>query len=107
MRKVLVRKKDQSEYIVEKKTVLSLVGPKSFIMNYRWNRADEDFPLEPWMRTVDKFYDHAKCLVDYPYTKTEILLCERKRKVIEARGFKYVIALPEMTQTEIWDKINE
>jgi hypothetical protein len=63
------------------------------LRNWKWPDADQDFPYEPQLRTVEKYYPLAKdgpLLVDEPSTESEMQDCERKRAAISRRGLRYV-----------------
>lgn len=79
--------------------------------NFRWVDAQDDFPAEPWLRTVDKFFDrtpYGPLLIDEPQTDLDEKACEdRKRPKLRARGLLYVILKKGMTLEEAIQAVSE
>ncbi len=63
--------------------------------NFRYPGAGEDFPVEPWYRTVAKYYPNTEfgpLFVDEPTTDLDVEKCiKRKAPKLHARGLLYVI----------------
>jgi hypothetical protein len=67
--------------------------------NFKFKGAEEAFPNEPAMRTVDQYFPYAvggELLVDSPVTERERKNCERKAVVLKKLGYKYLIVVPDM-----------
>ncbi len=86
------------------------------IRNWRWPGAVNDFTLEPWLRTVDRFYINAvggPLAVDEPRPRTGLGFedCRRKAKALFKRGIRYLVIEDGMSLTsallrlEQWDEM--
>ncbi len=75
-------------------------GTQYYIRNWKWSGAVEDFPNEPWMRCVDKFFPRAgvgPLAIDEPVMESEMVACERKAKALKKRGIRYLVLKEGMT----------
>lgn len=80
-----------------------LAGTPFYIRNWKWHGAVEDFPNEPWLRCVDKFYPKAQMgplAVDEPDLPQDMVACERKAKFMKKRNIRYLILKPGMSLQE-------
>lgn len=62
--------------------------------NFKYPNGETAFKHEPKLHTVDRHYPYAKggpLLVDAAFYEDEVRDCERKRKVIEASGLRYLV----------------
>lgn len=83
---------------------------QSSIYNRNWpiKNARMHFETEPLMRTVDKYYPHAKggpLLVDEPETDRDAVMCERKRAVCRTEKLRYIVIKKDMTENEAMDQL--
>ncbi len=80
-----------------------IAGTPYYIRNWKWSGAVEDFPNEPWLRCVDKFYPKAQMCplaLDEPTYEQDMVACERKARVLRKRNIRYLILKPNMTLEE-------
>ena len=80
-----------------------VAGTQFYIRNWKWSGAVEDFPNEPWLRCVDKFFPKAvggALAVDEPTMDSDFVACERRQKVLRKRGIRYLILKRSMTLEE-------
>jgi hypothetical protein len=71
--------------------------------NWKFKNANEHFPHEPLLRTVDQFFPYAKggpLYVDRPSNKKEIDACLRKAAVFKKEGLRYVFIHPDRDMYE-------
>lgn len=71
--------------------------------NWPWKNARSHFPLDPLMRTVDKFYPNAKggpLYVDEPETEGDAKRYEKKRAVMKVEGLRYIVVTRDMTAVD-------
>lgn len=71
------------------------------IGNWRFEGAQEAFPNEPSMRSVEQYYPYAKggpLLVDSPTTKGEKADCARKAEHLSKIGYRYLIVEADMEE---------
>jgi hypothetical protein len=69
--------------------------------NFKFTGAEEAFPNEPAMRTVDQYFPYAvggELLVDSPVTERERTNCARKASVLKKLGYRYLIVVPDMDE---------
>lgn len=83
------------------------------VLNWVFPGAREEFPLEPRMRSVKKYFPYAKggpLLIDEPQRADEIAQCERRAKILAKLGFRYLIIKAGMNeidcQFELERKVN-
>lgn len=68
--------------------------------NFKWKEADIDFPNQPWMRHVDKYYPFAEggpLLVDEPQLKHQLQTCDLKKELLRSHGYRYLVLTKEST----------
>lgn len=84
-----------------------VAGTRSCHFNYRWNGAETDFPSEPWMRTVRRFFESKNLAVEEPRLENEVLTAERKRKAMKRAGIRFLVIKPGMTFENCLEAIDE
>ena len=86
-------------------------GSKICTKNYKWKEATEDFPTEPHLRHVDKYYPFAMqgkgLMIDEPMLADTIKVCERKKKILEKRGYRYLIIKKDTQLSELLEEISK
>lgn len=85
---------------------------KVCIKNFKWKEATEDFPMTPNARHVDKFYPFAMngkgLYIDEPQYPDSIKFCEeKKRPILEKRGYRYLVIKKETTLEELLEEIQK
>lgn len=61
--------------------------------NWKFKNCDKHFPVEPLLRTVDKYYPGAKggpLYADEPVTEEDEKDCVRKAKALKSEGLRYI-----------------
>ncbi len=87
-----------------------VAGITTYVKNWRLPRARENFPHDPLMRTVDKYFQYAKggpLYVDEPTNPTDVERCKAKAKVAAKEKIRYCYILPEMKLDEARKQIIE
>jgi len=88
----------------EKRTQTSadkIAKSRLYVRNWQWPGAREDFPHEPGMRAVDKYYPYAAggpLLVDEPTTARDLDDAKRRAKFVQKRGYRYVYLTRDMDE---------
>jgi hypothetical protein len=84
-----------------------LAGDRICLMNWKFPEAADHFPVEPWMRTVTKYFRDAvggPLAIDEPELPYQVERAERRRPILkelgEKYGFRYVILYPGKTEAD-------
>ena len=80
--------------------------------NWKYPGADKLYPLDPYMRFVDKYYPYAKggpLLVDEPATELEYRKSLEKQVVLKRAGFRHIVIrmLPATSLYEAREQLGE
>ena len=81
-----------------------------YVRNTRFPNGYLHFPVEPLMRTVDKFFPQAvdgPLYIDEPVSKREIADCKRKAAAMKLEKLRYAYIAPEMTLEDILKQLEE
>lgn len=81
-----------------------------FQKNYYYPGSQNKFPSENHMHYVDKFYETSPwgpLMVDEPNFDFELDDCLRKKKIIQALGYKYVIIDPHTDLEDCYKQLEE
>lgn len=100
------KRKDQLARTVSDKLAESIV----YHLSWKWPESAQDFPDEPWMRHVKKHYPYAKggaLLVDEPVNEGEVHACERKRRVLEKHGYRYITLVAGKTENDAREELSK
>lgn len=78
--------------------------------NWKWIGADQHYPNHPLMRTVAKYFPHAKggpLYIDEPVLKEDIDACYIKQKVMKKLGYRYVVREPDSTLEHMLQQLGD
>lgn len=81
-----------------------------YVRNTRWQNAMVHFPVDPLMRTVEKYFKHAKggpLFVDTPQTLKEVEDCKVKAMAMAKEGLRYCYIAPEMELEDVTAQLEE
>jgi len=101
----MIWKRDSSDAIT---IAGKLAGGTLYCRNFKFRNAAQHFPIEPLMRTVDKFFQFAPggaLYVDEPKDKRGVENCQRKAEVMRKEGLRYVYITKEMTLREAQEQL--
>lgn len=93
----LARKKD----LISRAEVAA--NSKICLLNWKFDQAAEKFPREPWMRKVDFYFPYAAggpLLVDDCKLPHQVTQSERKAKILQELGYRFLILRPGMTEAD-------
>jgi hypothetical protein len=87
-----------------------VAGDKFYYTSHYWTECKEDFPGDPSMQYVDKYYpwaDGGALLLDEPQYDYEIEGCKVKAKVMLMHRYRYVYITPRMTLEEAQEQLEK
>lgn len=90
-------------------TATKIAESEIYMRNYQWQGAREDFPHEPTLRCVDKYYPYAvggPLLVDEPNHPREIEASKRKAEILKKRGYRFLYLTREMSEQDAYQILN-
>lgn len=79
-----------------------------YSVNWAWPGAALDFPHEPWMRAVTRYFKYAKggpLCIDMPYNEVEVKECERRGAFVKKHGFRYICIRPGQTFDQVMTEL--
>jgi hypothetical protein len=97
----------------ENKEVLTIAGKiaKSpiYCRNYKIPNAIRHFPVEPLMRTVDKYFqfaDGGPLWVDEPVSERDVINCRRKAEAMAKEKARYAYIEKDMTLNDVLGQLD-
>lgn len=72
-------------------------------LSWKWHEAAKDFPSEPWMRHVNRYYPQAEggpLAIDME-NQTPAAALDRREKAVRARGIRYIRLSPSEKLEEV------
>jgi hypothetical protein len=74
-----------------------------YMSNTRWDNAEKHFPVDPLLRTTDKYFPYAAggaLYIDQPSTAGEVRECKRKAEAMRKEGLRYCYVPPFLDVTD-------
>lgn len=82
----------------------------TYIRNTRYPNAAKHFPVDPIMRTVDKYFRDAvggPLYLDEPQTELDIARCKKKAEVMRIERLRYAYIAPDMELEDVLAQLEE
>lgn len=83
---------------------------KDYTRYFKIRELEQEFPHEPYLRSVGKHYPHAKngtLLVDEVNDDIRKAECMRKHEALKRLGYRHVVLEPDTTKYEAYTQLGE